>query len=91
MNAQTGNGGRKLLPAVDEGSLQFSLYKPGNWSLTLSIWNVWDNRNPQWIDSGYDWAFGPEGQWPEVGRYVNMPGYNRPREVELIFRKDFSF
>jgi iron complex outermembrane receptor protein len=91
MNAQTGNGGEKLLPSVNEGSLQFSLYKPRNWSLTFSIWNVWDQRNPGWIDSGYDWAFGSEGQWSEVGRYVNMPGYNRPREFELTFRKDFNW
>jgi len=82
--------GRKLMEAVDEGSFQFSLGDPGNWSLTLSIWNIWDDRNAQWIDSGYDQYFGPDGQYPEVGRYVNMPGYNRPREVELTFRKDFG-
>lgn len=91
LNAQTGDGGRKLLGAIDEGSLQFSLFKPGDWSVTFSIWNVWDDRNAQWISSGYDGWFGPEGLWPEVGRYVNMPGYNRPREFELTFRKDFDF
>jgi hypothetical protein len=91
MNAQTGNGGRKLMEDADQGSLQFSLGRPGNWSLTLSIWNIWDDRNTQWISSGYDWAFGPEGLYPEVGRYVNMPGYIRPREFELTYRKDFNW
>lgn len=91
MNAETGYGGRKLIEAGSEGSLQFSLGKPGNWSLTLSIWNIWDDRNAQWISSGYDQYFGPEGLWPEVGRYVNMPNYNRPREFELTFRKNFDW
>jgi len=91
MNAQTGNGGRKLMESGSEGSLQFSLSKPGNWSLRLSIWNIWDDRNAQWINSGYDGYFGPEGLWPEVGRYVNMPNYNRPREFQLTFTKDFSW
>jgi hypothetical protein len=91
MNAETGYGGRKLIESGSEGSLQFSLGKPANWSLTLSIWNIWDDRNAQWISSGYDQWFGPQGLWPEVGRYVNMPGYNRPREVELTFRKDFDW
>jgi outer membrane receptor protein involved in Fe transport len=91
MNAETGYGGRKLIESGSEGSLQFSLGKPANWSLTLSIWNIWDDRNAQWISSGYDQWFGPQGLWPEVGRYVNMPGYNRPREFELTFRKDFDW
>ena len=92
MNAETGEGGRKLLESGHEGSLQFNLGKPGNWSLTFSIWNVWDARNAQWISSGYDWYFGPDSDHhPEVGRYVNMPGYNRPREFELTFRKNFNW
>jgi outer membrane receptor protein involved in Fe transport len=91
MNAKTGYGGRKLMESGKEGSLQFSLGRPGNWSLTLSIWNIWDDRNAQWIASYYDGYFGPNGLWPEVGRYVNMPAYNRPREFELLFRKDFNW
>jgi len=91
MNAETGEGGRKLIKEGSEGSLQFNLGKPGNWSLTLSIRNIWDDRNAQWISSGYDQYFGPEGLWPDVGRYVNMPVYNRPREFELTFRKDFNW
>jgi outer membrane receptor protein involved in Fe transport len=91
MNAETGAGGQKLMGDIDEGSLQFSLGKPGNWSLTLSVWNVWDDRNAQWVASYYDWAFGKEGLYPDVGRYVNMPGYNRPRDFELTFRKDFDW
>jgi iron complex outermembrane receptor protein len=91
MNAQTGEGGQKLLESGSEGSLQFSLGKPGNWSLTLSIWNVWDDRNAQWVASYYDGDFGANGTFPEVGRYVNMPGYNRPREFELTYRKDFNW
>jgi iron complex outermembrane receptor protein len=91
LNAKTGLGGEKLLDATSEGSLQFSLGKPGNWSLTLSIWNVWDDRNAQWISSGFDGYFGDQGLWPEVQRYVNMPFYSRPREFELTFRKDFDW
>jgi len=82
--------GRKLMEKADEGSFQFSLGKPGDWSVTLSIWNIWDDRNSQWIRSDHDGALGPDGTFPEVGRYVNMPAYNRPREVELTFRKDFG-
>jgi outer membrane receptor protein involved in Fe transport len=91
LNEETGYGGRKLLKSGGEGSLQFSLGKPGNWTVRLSIWNIWDDRNAQWISSGYDQYFGPQGLWPEVNRYVNMPGYNRPREFELSFIKDFSW
>ena len=91
MNAETGLGGEKLMGDADEGSLQFSLLRPGNWSLTLSVWNIWDDRNAQWIASYYDWAFGKNGLYPEVNRYVNMPGYNRPREFELTFRKEFDW
>lgn len=91
MNAETGYGGQKLLEEASEGSLQFGLIKPGSWSLTLSIWNVWDDRNAQWISSGYDGYFGDNGLWPDVQRYVNMPSYSRPREFELTFRKDFDW
>ncbi|KZX54928.1 hypothetical protein A3709_07905 [Halioglobus sp. HI00S01] len=91
MNAETGLGGRKLLEEADEGSLQMGLVAAGDWSVTLSVWNIWDDRNAEWIDSGYDGSFGPEGTWSGVGRYVNMPGYNRPREFELTFSKEFSF
>ncbi len=91
MNAETGYGGQKLLEEGHEASLQFSVGKPGNWSLTLSIWNVWDERNAAWISSGYDQYFGDNGLWPEVQRYVNMPAYSRPREFELTFRKDFDW
>ena len=91
LNAETGYGGQKLIESGSEGSLQFSLGKPGNWSLRLSIWNIWDDRNAQWVSSGYDQYFGDNGLWPEVQRYVNMPGYNRPREFELTFTKDFDW
>jgi outer membrane receptor protein involved in Fe transport len=92
MHAKSEGTGRKLLGDVDEGSLQINIGKPGDWSLTVSIWNIWDDRNAQWIYSGYDGDFGPDsGFHPEIGRYVNMPGYNRPREFELTFRKDFDW
>jgi len=83
--------GRKLIKDQDSANLQFGLVTEGSWSLTLSVWNVWDDRNAQWIDSGYDGSFGPTGTWPEVARYVNMPNYNRPREFEITFTKDFDF
>ena len=83
--------GRKLIEDQDSGNFQLGLVEQGNWSLTLSVWNVWDDRNAQWIDSGNDGNFGPNGTWPDVGRYVNMPNYNSPREFELTFTKDFNF
>ena len=43
----------------------------------------------QWIDSSYSGAFGPEGTWPVVRRYVNMPGYNQTRQLEIRFTKWF--
>lgn len=83
--------GRPLIPDSYEGSLQAGLWKDNDWTVTLSVWNLWDDRNSNWIDSGYDWRFGENGTWPQVGRYVNMPSYNRPREIELTFKKDFEF
>ncbi len=95
MNAKVvhtvGEGGRKLIGDGGEGSLQFSLGDEGNWSLTLSVWNVWDDRNAQWIASYYDGDLGPTGTFAGVNKYVNMPNYNRPREFELRFRKQFEF
>lgn len=91
MNAQTGDGGRKLLKENSEGSLQFALGSQDSWWLTLSVWNVWDDRNASWISSGYDGRLGPTGTFPGVNKYVNMPAYNRPREFELRFTKSFEF
>jgi hypothetical protein len=92
MNAETGNGGRKLIPSASEASLQFGIVSGSSWSLQLSIWNVWDDRNYQWIDSGADQWFGEQGRLaPGLNRYVNMPGYNRPRQFELSFTKNFAF
>ena len=83
--------GTKLLDSQDEGSFRISISEDGNWDLTLSVWNIWDDRNAYWIDSGQDGDFGVNGRWPEIGRYVNMPGYSRPREFELSFTKKFEF
>ncbi|MEH6607074.1 MAG: TonB-dependent receptor [Pseudomonadales bacterium] len=91
MNAETGYGGKKLIGDASEGSLKLGLISQDSWRLTLSIWNIWDDRNAQWVDSSSDGDFGETGTWPEVGRYVNMPGYNRPREIEVSFSKDFSW
>jgi len=90
MNHETGNGGRKYIDDGGEGSLQFSVYSENNWSFTLSVWNVWDDRNAQWIDSDYDGQLGATGRFPGVNKYVNMPNYNRPREFELRFVKQFG-
>jgi len=90
MNHETGFGGRKYIDEGGEGNLQFSIESEGSWSLTLSVWNVWDDRNAQWIQSSYDGQLGETGRFPGVNKYVNMPNYNRPREVELRFRKQFG-
>lgn len=91
VNSDPTTVGRKLIEDQSEGSLQFGLEEEGSWSLTFSVWNVWDDRNAQWISSDYDGSFGSEGTWPDVGRYVNMPNHNRPREFEITFTKDFSW
>jgi len=90
MNHETGNGGRKYIDSGSEGNLQFSVGGPGSWSITLSVWNIWDDRNAQWIESSYDGQLGETGRFPGVNKYVNMPNYNRPREYELRFRKQFG-
>ncbi|GAB2525129.1 TonB-dependent receptor [Microbulbifer agarilyticus] len=82
--------GVPLIPDRKEGSLQAGLWTESDWTLTLSVWNLWDDRNAGWVESGYDWRFGSNGTWSDVGRYVNMPSYNRPREIELAFKKEFS-
>ena len=91
MNAETGYGGKKLIGDKSEGSLQFSVGNEDQWSLTLSIWNLWDDRNEQWVASYYDGRLGETGTFPGVNKYVNMPGYNRPREFELRLRVPFQF
>ena len=91
MNAQIGNGGKKLIGDASEGSLQFSIGNQGSWSLTFSIWNIWDDRTEQWVYSGYDGYLGETGTFAGTNKYVNMPGYVRPREFELRFKKDFKF
>jgi len=90
MNHETGFSGRKYIDEGGEGNLQFSIESEDSWSLTLSVWNVWDDRNAQWIQSSYDGQLGETGRFPGVNKYVNMPNYNRPREVELRFRKQFG-
>lgn len=91
MNAQTGDGGRKLVSEGHQGNVQMSIGKEGSWSLTFSVWNVFDDRNEQWVASWYDGDLGPTGTFAGVNKYVNMPSYNRPREFELRFRKQFEF
>lgn len=91
MNAETGYGGKKLMEDAGQGNLQFSIGSNDDWSLTLSIWNVWDDRNAQWVYSDYDGWLGETGTFQGVNKYVNMPNYNRPREYELRFRKQFQF
>lgn len=91
MNAETGYGGKKLMEDGGQGNLQFSIGSNDDWSLTLSIWNVWDDRNAQWVYSDYDGWLGETGTFQGVNKYVNMPNYNRPREYELRFRKQFQF
>ena len=88
--------GVPLIPDQYEGSLQAGLWVDQDWSLTLSVWNLWDDRNAGWIDSGYAWRFGDNadpapGSMPGLNRYVNMPSYNQPRQIELTFKKEFDF
>jgi outer membrane receptor protein involved in Fe transport len=92
MNDAIDGSGNKLIEDQESGDVQVSLSVENDWTLTLSVWNVWDDRNAWWIDSGYDYAFGAEGNWKEQGggRYVNMPGYQPPREFELSFTKRFD-
>jgi outer membrane receptor protein involved in Fe transport len=82
--------GRPLIPDSDESSFQAGLWVDDDWDLTLSIWNVFDDRNAGWVESGYDQHFGENGRWAGTNRYVNMPSYNAPRQIELSFKKNFS-
>jgi len=91
MNAQTGYGGRKLIDEGHQGNVSMGLGKAGSWSVMFSVWNIFDERNEQWVASWYDGDLGPTGTFAGVNKYVNMPSYNRPREYSLSFRKDFEF
>jgi len=92
MNAELGNGGRKLIHEGHQGNVSMGLGKAGSWSVTFSVWNIFDERNAQWINSDHDGSLGPTAELaPGVNKYVNMPNYNRPREFSLSFRKDFEF
>ena len=90
MNSDPMVTGSKLIKDQGEANLQFGLYSEGDWSATLSVWNIWDDRNAQWIASWYDDSFGESGTWPEVNRYLNMPNYNQPRTIEISFTKKFG-
>ncbi len=82
--------GRPLIPDSRETSFQAGLWTEDNWDLTLSVWNLFDDRNAGWVESGYDQYFGDNGRWAGTHRYVNMPSYNAPRQIELSFKKNFS-
>ena len=90
MNSDPMVTGSKLIKDQGEANLQFGLYSEGDWSATLSVWNIWDDRNAQWVASWYDDSFGESGTWPEVNRYLNMPNYNQPRTIEISFTKKFG-
>jgi len=90
LNDETGSGGTQLIGDYEEASFQVGLESQDNWSLTFSVWNLHDDRNAGWVDSGYDGWLGESGTFP-VNQYANMPSYNRPREFELTFRKYFNF
>ena len=90
MNSDPTVNGSKLIKDQGEANLQFGVYSGNDWSATLSIWNIWDDRNAQWIASWYDDNFGENGTWPEVDRYLNMPSYNQPRTIQISFTKTFG-
>jgi outer membrane receptor protein involved in Fe transport len=90
MNSDPTVNGSKLIKDQGEANLQFGVYSGNDWSATFSIWNIWDDRNAQWIASWYDDNFGEYGTWPEVDRYLNMPSYNQPRTIQISFTKTFG-
>lgn len=77
--------GSNTIPDYQRGNAQVGLWEDGDWSLTFSIYNVWDDRSINWVHTGEDWLLGQYN----INRYQSLENVIRPREFSISFSKDF--
>ena len=81
-NAQNDN---VKIDAYQNANFQIGVWVDGQWDITLGIWNVWDERAVNWLDTGNDTLLALYG----IERYRTMPSYSRPREYSISFKYHF--
>ncbi len=69
-------------------NLQLGLWQgeSGSWTLTFDVWNVWDERAINWVDTSNDDRLEAVG----INRYRTLPGVVRPREFGISLRWDIG-
>lgn len=75
-----------IIPASESSDFQVGFWKDDDWNLTLTVNNVWDQRQIYSFDqSGEFYAdfFG-------TNQYRSLINYNRPREFTVRLRKSFG-
>jgi len=84
-----------LSPSRNISNFSMGLYFPNELTLTLSVDNVWDQTNYDYVSTGNNYT----GEWfegvnpgAEVNqRERNLRSLSRPRTVWFSLRKDFEF
>jgi len=77
--------GSNTIPDYQRGNAQVGLWEDGDWSVTFSIYNVWDDRSINWVHTGDDWLLSQYN----INRYQTLENVIRPREFSISFSKDF--
>ena len=75
-----------IIPSWSYSNLQAGIEFYNNWNMTLSIWNLFDQRVVNWIDDGYN------DQAAALGdpRFRNLLTYEKPRTVGIGITKWFG-
>ncbi len=73
-------------PSWEEANFQAGFSMGEDVDVTLSVWNVWDERSINWLDNGINTYADQFGD----NRFRNIRSYSRPRSIGLSFTKRFN-
>jgi len=75
-----------VIPSWSYSNLQAGMEFYNNWNMTLSVWNLFDQRIVNWIDDGYN------DQAIALGdpRFRNLLTYEKPRTIGISVTKWFG-
>ena len=81
-NAQNGYA---TIPSWTTANFQAGLWTDTDWTVTLTVSNIWDERAINWLDTGNDWLLSQYS----IDRYRALPSVVRPREVGITVKYNF--
>jgi outer membrane receptor protein involved in Fe transport len=75
-----------IIPASESSDFQVGFWKDDDWNLTLTVNNIWDQRQIYSFDQGGEFYADFFG----TNQYRSLINYNRPREFTVRLRKSFG-